>query len=162
MEKGLPFEGEVTLKDPGFKNLAVYELSRGGLVDFTRKGGVVRVPVKSETTDGRLFVFAEQKIAKVELEAKIQGEGEERTGSRSLHVEMKVLGEDGRPMKGLWPVEVCVKDAAGNRIDGLDYGCAVDGVFTASVPLNLNDAKGAYTVVARDRASGISKRIAVR
>lgn len=155
MEKGLPFEGEVTIRDPGFRNLAVYELSRGGRVDFTRKDGVVCVPVKYETTDGRLFVFAEQKIARVALEAKIQGEGEQRMDSRSLWVEMKVLGEDGRPMKGLWPVEVCVKDAAGNRIDGLGYGCAVDGVFTASVPLNLNDAKGAYTVTCRDRASGL-------
>lgn len=149
MEKGLPFEGEVTIKDPGFDDFAVYELSRGGLVDFVRRDGLVHVPVKYETNDGRLFVFAEQKIAKVEVKGEIKD-------SSSLSIEMRVLGEDGKPMKGLWPVEVCVKDAAGNRIDGIDYLCAVDGVATASVPLNINDAKGAYRVSCRDRASGFT------
>jgi len=155
MEKGLPIEGEVTIKDPGFKNLVVYELSRGGRVDVSRKDGLVHVPVKYETTDGRLFVFAEEAIERVALDGKVKVEGQGQ--QRMLSVQMKVLGASGKPMKGLWPVEVCVIDAAGNKIDGIDYGCAVDGVFTASVPLNLNDAKGVYTVTCRDRASGLTK-----
>lgn len=155
MEVGQPFAGEVTVRDPGFKNLAVYELSRGRLVEFTRKGGLVRVPVKYETNDGRLFVFAEERIAKVELAAKVEEQG------KALAVTMRVLGASGKPMKGLWPVEVSVMDAAGRKIDGLDYLCAEDGVAMAAVSLNLNDAKGAYTVVCRDRASGLAKTVKV-
>ena len=153
MEVGKPNAGEVSVKDPGFPKLAVYELSRGGGAAFTRGGGVVRVPVRFETNDGRLFVFAEEKIAKVELKAEIV--------KGVLKAEMRVLGDSGRPMKGLWPVEMSVSDAAGRRRDGLDYLCAEDGVATASLPLNLNDAPGDYTVVCRDRASGLGKRIKV-
>ena len=68
MEKGLPFEGEVSLADGDGAVKAVYELSRGGEVLFTRADGRVKVPVKYATNDGRLFAFLNTRIASVSVE----------------------------------------------------------------------------------------------
>ena len=68
MEKGLPFEGEVSLADGDGAIKAVYELSRGGEVPFTRADGRVKVPVKYATNDGRLFAFLKKRIASVSVD----------------------------------------------------------------------------------------------
>ena len=68
MEKGLPFTGSVTLADPEAKIGAVYELSRGGQVPFTRTAdGRVEVPLSYDTNDGRLLLFLEHPIANVTI-----------------------------------------------------------------------------------------------
>ena len=69
MEKGLPYEGAVSLADGDSAVKAVYELSRGGEVPFTRADGRVKVPVKYATNDGRLFAFLKSRIASVKVDA---------------------------------------------------------------------------------------------
>jgi hypothetical protein len=153
MEKGLPFAGEVTLADPEGRINAVYELSRGGEVKFSRRDGRVAVPLTYDTNDGRLLLFLPRKIASVEADVAKAGD--------ALSVTMTVRDASGEPVQALLPVEIRVYDAAGRELDGAGYACAKDGVCKLTVRTNLNDAHGAYRVICRDRASGLAaeKRI---
>ena len=152
MERGLPFSGSVTLADPGKKIGAVYELSRGGEVQFARgPNGRVEVPLSFETNDGRLLVFLEHRIASVDAKAVLT--------RRGVSVTMKVCDGSGRPVPARLPVEVRVYDAGGAELDGAGFACADGGVCTLSVRTNVNDAPGGYRVVCRDRASGIVKEL---
>ena len=149
MEKGLPFAGDVSLADDG-KVKAVYELSRGGEMPFTREGGRVKVPVKYDTNDGRLLVFLHQKIASVKVDAP--------TGVRAgetVRVTMSVLDEAGRPIEAMLPAEVRLYDTAGKELDGAGWVCLEDGICTVEILTNLDDAQGAYRLVCRDRATGL-------
>jgi hypothetical protein len=148
MEKGLPFAGEVTLADPEGRINAVYELSRGGEVKFSRRDGRVAVPLTYDTNDGRLLLFLPRKIASVEADVAKAGD--------VLSVTMTVRDAAGEPVKALLPVEVRVYDAAGRELDGAGYACAKDGVCKLTVRTNINDAPGGYRVVCRDRASGLA------
>ena len=154
MDKGLPYEGTVYLSDPGRKTGAVYELSRGGEVPFSRDAkGRVSVPLAFDTTDGRLLVFLERKIASVGMEvpkAAVAPGGE-------IAIKMTVRDESGALVPARLPVEVRIYDAAGRELDGAGYACAVDGVCELKVATNLNDPPGGYRVVCRDRASGLSR-----
>ena len=151
MEKGLPFEGVVTHADPKTEIKAVYELSRGGVCPHVREGGQVKVPLSYDTNDGRLLLFAKQRIAALDVSVP---EGVAPGGA--FDVELRVLDETGRPVRALLPVGIRVTDAAGRPIDGTGFACAVDGVCRMRVQTNVDDAPGAYRVSFRDRASGLA------
>ena len=165
MEKGVPYEGEVSLADGDGVVKAVYELSRGGEVPFTRDGGRVKVPVKFTTNDGRLFAFLNTRIASVSVQVGgsrpvATADGTEpvpllvRGGK--LSVTMTVKDAQGKPVAAILPAEMRLYDAAGREIDGGGYVCAKGGICTVEFQTNLNDADGDYKVVCRDRASGLT------
>ena len=154
MEKGLPTEGSVTLRDEKNAVGAVYELSRGGQVPFVREGDRVRVPVKFDTCDGRLFAFLPKPIASVDAEVRANGD--------SIGVRLSVRDADGQPAHALLPVEVRVYDASGAELDGAGYLAAEEGVAEVTVLRNFDDAPGAYRVVCRDRASGLTVEKSIR
>ena len=60
------------------------------------------------------------------------------------------------------PVEIRVFDAAGRELDGAGYLAARNGLCETSVLTNVNDARGDYTVVCRDLASGLEETCTVR
>lgn len=153
MEKGLPNEGQVAVRDADRRVKAVYELSQGGEVPFVRAGDFAEVPVKFSTTDGRVFAFLHERIEKVEAEAVACDGG--------IRVTMKVLDASGRPLDALLPVEIRVYDAAGAELDGAGFCAAANGVAEAHVFTNLDDAPGAYRIVCRDRASGKSASVSL-
>ena len=150
MEKGLPFEGKVSLtveSDGG----AVYELSRGGEVAFNRKEGRIVVPLSFETNDGRMLAFLPQKIESVSLEVP-----DSIARGENLSVRFRIYDKAGDPVAALLPTEIRVYDARGNEIDGAGWTCSENGVAALEVPLNMDDPDGAYTVWCRDRASGLT------
>ena len=159
MEKGLPFDGWVSLEDPEGKVGAVYELSRGVECAFSREGGSVKVPVSYETNDGRMFAFLPSKIAAVEAVVPF---GVER--GDEIEVSLVVKGADGKPVPALLPVEIRLYDATGREIDGGGFFCAEGGVAKVSFLTNIDDPAGAYRLTCRDRASGFTaeKKISVR
>ncbi len=155
MEKGMPLEGVVTFEDASKKIRAVYELSRGGEVRFSRDADSrISVPLKFDTNDGRLLMFLPRRIAHV-------GAWAARSGNR-IKVKMTVKDAAGAPVQALLPVEIRVYDASGRELDGAGFACARNGVCELSVLTNINDAKGFYSIVCRDRASGIEKRLTVK
>ncbi|MBR2837992.1 MAG: hypothetical protein IKE55_04365, partial [Kiritimatiellae bacterium] len=160
MEKGLSFSGSVTLADPERKVGAVYELSRGGAVRFTRHtDGRVEVPLSYDTNDGRLLMFLQRPIAAVDVECRMSN-GKDTSGD--LTVTMTVRDDSGVPIPALLPVEIRIFDSSGCELDGAGYACAEGGVCKLTARINLNDAPGGYRVVCRDRASGISRETHVK
>ncbi|MBR2838386.1 MAG: hypothetical protein IKE55_06375 [Kiritimatiellae bacterium] len=157
MEKGLPYEGEVSLADGDGAVKAVYELSRGGEVPFAREGGRVKVPVKYDTNDGRLFAFLKARIASVKADAPATV----RKGG-TLKVTFSALDAEGRPVEALLPAEIRLYDAAGREIDGAGWVCLEGGACTVEFLTNLDDANGDYRVVCRDRASGLAAERTVK
>ena len=157
MEKGLPYEGEVSLADGNGSVAAVYELSRGGEVPFTREGGRVKVPVKYSTNDGRIFAFLKTRIAAVKAEVP-----DSVCKGGTIKVTFSALDANGRLVEALLPAEIRLYDAAGREIDGAGWACLEGGVCTVDFLTNLNDADGDYRVVCRDRASGFMSERMVR
>ncbi len=158
MEKGLPFAGTVTCADPTRAVAAVYELSRGGAVPFTRDAaGTIRVPLKYETNDGRVLLFARQKIVTLDVRAP-----KRIVRGQPFEVELRVLDAKGLPIAALLPVEIRVTNAAGRELDGAGYACAENGVCRLKMFANLDDAPGAYRITCRDRASGLTKTVTVK
>ena len=164
MEKGLPYEGEVSLADGDGAVNAVYELSHGGEVPFTRADGRVKVPVKYSTNDGRLFAFLKKRIASVSVDvggsrpvATVGGSRPVATVVRGgkLSVTMTVKDAEGKPVEALLPAEIRLYDGAGREIDGAGWVCLQGGTCTIEFVTNINDAEGDYRVVCRDRASGL-------
>lgn len=151
MEKGVPNEGWVQIQDSSGAVGAVYELSKGGKVPFARKGSRVRVPVKYETSDGRLFAFLPAEIKSVDVAVAPSV----RRGER-LAVTMTVRDARGLAVPALLPVDIRLTDAAGREIDGVGYAAAENGVAKVSFVTNLDDADGRYRLVCTDRASGQS------
>jgi hypothetical protein len=156
MEKGLPYEGTVSLAGGAGKVGAVYELSRGGRMAFSVSGSDVVVPLKYDTNDGRLLVFLPEEIAKVRISAPV-----DVAPGGVLSLEFKVLGRSGTPIPAVMPVEVRLYDPSGRELDGAGYAAAVGGVCRMKIPLNVDDPPGEYRLVCRDRASGLvtEKRI---
>ncbi len=156
MEKGLPYEGSVSLADDG-STVAVYELSRGGEVQFARNGGRISIPVRYDTNDGRLFTFLKEKIGSVEVDAPRQV----RVGE-TIRVTFRVLNGKGKPVQALLPGEIRVIDAAGRELDGAGFVCVQNGTCTVDILTNVDDADGDYRLVCKDRASGLTVERTIR
>lgn len=157
MDKGLPYEGSVSLEDGEKRFGAVYELSRGGELQFEREGDRINVPLKFDTNDGRMLVFLPCRIAGIDVEAP-----ESVRAGEPLCVKMIVKDTSGNPVQALLPVEIRIRDASGRELDGAGFACARDGVCELSVGTNLNDPPGSYSVTFRDRSSGATVRRSVR
>ncbi len=160
MERGLPFKGMVTHADPARAIQAVYELSRGGEIPFTRLANdSVQVPLDYETNDGRMLLFARRRIASLSM----QMPNEVHRGA-SFEIELRVLDGQGQPVDALLPVDIRVRDSAGRELDGCGAACAVGGSCRMKVQTNLDDAPGGYRIVCRDLASGfsVSRNLACR
>ncbi|MBR4172048.1 MAG: hypothetical protein IKR48_10390 [Kiritimatiellae bacterium] len=156
MEQGLPYNGVVTLKDSEHKVKAVYELSRGGKVEFTRTSDdTIRVPLRYETNDGRFLLFSPQVIGKLEVQASVSKSAD---AAGTFLVTMRVQDTDGKAVHALLPVEIRLFDSAGREIDGGGYFCAEDGSCKVEFLTNTDDAPGDYSLFCRDRASGQTVR----
>lgn len=158
MEKGLPFEGSATMADTKKEIRAVYELSRGGEIPFTRTddGMRVQVPLKYETNDGRLLLFLKSKIASLDVKAPAS-----LKRGDVCRVELQILDADGKPVHALLPAEIRLFDANGKELDGAGFVCAKNGVCTLEILTNRNDPAGGWRLWCRDRASGLTKEIQI-
>jgi len=148
-EKGLPNEGRVMLADADRRIKHVYELSEGREVTFAHEDGKVVLPVRFETSDGRLFVFLSQKISKVEVLST------EICPGKEFEVTVRVLDEKDEPIRAVLPAELHVYDVAGVELDGAGFIVTENGEAKVKMLANLDDAPGGYRLVAKDRASGL-------
>lgn len=146
MEKGVPNRGNLQLYK---KPKAVYELSRGGKVDFTDTKYCSRIALDFKTNDGRIYMALPAEIAKVSLKTPATV-----TAGEKFTVTAEILDTTGKPVQALLPVSFSITDAKGRILDGGPYGCAIDGVwkFETVCPLNAEEK---LQVVLKDRASGL-------
>ena len=153
MEKGLPHRGDVLVRR---KAGAVYELSRGGKVGFTKTHDGVRCTLDFTTNDGRILMFLDSPIASVALvtprSAALGDKLKVRVEIRDASVVSP--GVSGRPVPALLPVSFQLRRPDGKALPVV-HDCAKDGVLEREFLIPLNEQSGEWTLVVRDRASGL-------
>ena len=147
MEKGLPHRGEVLVRR---KAGAVYELSRGGKVDFLKTFDGVRCRLDFATNDGRILMFLDSPIREVRIAAPAAvGRGEK------LKVRVEIRDARGRLVPALLPVSFKIHPPHGD-MPPVVCDRAADGVLEREFLIPLNETPGEWELVVRDRASGLT------
>ena len=146
MEKGQPHRGDVLVRR---KAGAVYELSRGGKVGFTKTHDGVRCSLDFATNDGRILMFLASPIASVGLETPRSVPPGEK-----LKVRVEIRDISGKAVPALLPVSFQLRRPDGKALPVV-CDCAKDGVLEREFLIPLNEQSGEWTLVVRDRASGL-------
>lgn len=153
MEKGMPHKGSVLVRR---KAGAVYELSRGGQVPFTKTADGVKCELDFATNDGRILLFLDAPIASVAL----GGLRSVSLGEKlKVRVEIRDASEVRRGIFGnlvpaLLPVSFQLFTPDGKALPVV-YDCAKDGVLEREFLIPLNAPPGEWKLAVRDRASGL-------
>jgi hypothetical protein len=110
MEKGIPNEAIVTVKRTAG---AVYDLEKHTAVPFTVKNGETHIPVKYETSDGRLLMVVDKPLAPLKVRAKAVDGGIKvtvTTPDKNVMIPIMVESSSGKPFYGV------VSDGAWARV----------------------------------------------
>ncbi len=145
MEKGVPHKGNVLVRR---RAGAVYELSRGGRIGFTKTAGAVSCDLDFATNDGRILLFLDSPISAVSLDAP-----DGIAAGEKLKVRVGIRDASDRPVPALLPVSFTIR-APGGEPETV-YDCAADGVLEREFLIPLNAPPGEWKLVVRDRASGL-------
>jgi hypothetical protein len=147
MEQGVPQKLNVMIKSD---NAVVYDLvSHIRLKSFSKAGQTV-VPLTLKPAWGAVLAVYEQDIKRVEISLPQVL----RTGNSSEFV-IKVIGNDGKAMTGIQPVEVIISDPEGKRNEFSGYFAAENGVSRIKFIPAKNDLRGKWTVSVKELSSGI-------
>lgn len=145
MEKGLPLEGEITLRVPSG---LVYDLVEHRQVS-SRSGGLgLTWRVQLGPGEGRLFLVTDQPVGGLRIEAPEEG----RRGER-LTFTVQVLGADAHPVSAVIPVRVEVTDPLGRVAEPTGFYGADGGILTIPLDLAPNDVSGEWKIVVTELAS---------
>ena len=127
MEKGMPNEAVVTVRR---KAGAVYDLVRHKAVPFTVKDGKTLIPVKYETSDGRLLMVVAKPLSPLEVSA-VPAEGGVRvtvkTADADVMVPIKIASQTGKPFYGVVQNGVWTRVVKGASADSLTATNLADG-----------------------------------
>ena len=148
MEKGLPHTGDVLVRRNA---VAVYELSRGGMIDFVRIADGVRCRIDFKTNDGRILMFLDSPITSVAAAAPDSVE----PGGK-LKVRVGIRDASGKPVPALLPVSFTLAPPDGGA--ETVYDCVEDGVLEREFLIPLNAPRGEWKLFIKDRASGKTAR----
>lgn len=108
MENGLPAQSQITIAQPA---RFIYDL-RGGLVNSKVENGKTIFAANLEAAGGQIFVATNQKITTLKLDAPATAK---RGGV--LELSAQILDETGKPMRGVWPLQIEVLDAQGRAAE---------------------------------------------
>ena len=145
MEKGLPNRGDVLVRR---RAQAVYELSKGGKIDFTPTADGICCNLDFQTNDGRILMFLDSPIDKVRLDTPPGAAGGDKIKAR-----VTILDSAGKTIPALLPVSFQI-NPPGNNTPETVYDCAVNGVLEREFLIPLNAPPGEWQLVVHDRASG--------
>ena len=146
MEKGMPHKGSVLVRR---KAGAVYELSRGGKVDFEKTADGVRCELDFATNDGRILMFLASPITSVSLATP-----ESAAPGEKVWAQVAICDASGKPIPALLPVSFTIFPPDGGAPETV-WDCVKDGVLTRTFLIPLNAPPGEWKLVVRDRASGL-------
>jgi hypothetical protein len=158
VELGAPLTA--TVRVPGAANIkAVYDLIRHESVPFQREGEAISWSYDYAPASAGLFALLEEPIDSLSVAAPEQAE----IGG-AFDISVRILGENGQPVKGLTPVEFILRDANGAVSEYSDNFAARDGEWKKTVWLATNDSEGIWSATVRELASGKTSRayVAVR
>ena len=147
MEKGMAHKGSVLARR---KAGAVYELSRGGQVPFTKTADGVKCELDFATNDGRILLFLDSPITSVSLAAPSRSV----TPGEKMWCKVRICDASGNLISALLPVSLQLFTPDGKALPVV-YDCAKDGVLIRRFLIPVNAPQGEWEIVAQDRASGI-------
>ena len=154
MEKGEANKGNLFIyhKNAG----AIYELAKGGKVEFEKNRYATKIPLNFNTNDGRIYLVLPSPIAKINLTCP-----KEITQGEKFTLSATILDQNQNKVAALLPISFKITDTKGNMLDGGPYGCAEDGIwkFETICPLNAQDR---LDIIFTDRASGLTASASIK
>jgi hypothetical protein len=146
MEKGLPHQAMLSAARSG---ATVYDLLASRAVPARSTPAGVAWDVALGPGEGRVYMLSPRPVAALRVELATRQPAE-----RLANVRISVVDAAGKPLPAVVPVKVDVVDATGAPAEFSGHYGAKDGVVDLRLDLAVNDAPGAWTVRARELASG--------
>jgi opacity protein-like surface antigen len=147
LERGEPLTASMSMPVSG--DVAVYDLSAHRRIDVDRSGDRIRWTSDYNPASGRLFAVLPQAIEQL----KITMPGTAYRGE-AFTIDLFVRDAADKPVRGLVPVELIIRDSRGVLSEYSDIFAAVNGRFSHSGFIASNDPAGRWEVTVRDLASG--------
>jgi hypothetical protein len=148
MEKGLPNEGDVTVRRGGG---VVYDLVAHEAVPVTTDGNGIAFHTILGPGEGRVYLVTQEPIRRIDCDVPTKA-----ARGESLNISVEVSGPWGRAIRAVVPVDVVVTDPDGRRAEFSGYYGAAGGRLAVFVDLAENDLAGTWRVQVRELASGMT------
>jgi hypothetical protein len=150
LDKLLPVETTVTLRDWRFKTLVAYDMLNQRSLKVTHDGAVWQFPVSLGEIGGTVVALYPEPGASL----RIGVPPAVRIGETAM---LNVLLEDanGLPLAGLQPIQITLVDSEGGTTPYSDFYCARNGHLALPFVAGLNDAKGEWTIQVHDLTFGL-------
>ncbi len=148
MENGLPTDAVLSIRHPGAH---AYNLVTHREVAATSADGALSIAENFGPCEGRLFMVTDQAIDAVQVNAP-----EAAAPGDTITVSVTVVGDNGRPMDAIVPVQIELLDPAGKAAEFSGYYAAVDGQVEMTALIAANDMPGLWRIHVTDLASGLT------
>jgi hypothetical protein len=146
MENGLPTDASLTIRHPGAH---AYDLVAHREVKVEAGDGFITIPQNFGPCEGRVMMITDRAVDAVQVTAPATA-----APGDSVTLSVTVLGDDGKPMDAIVPVEVKLIDPAGRAAEFSGYYAAKDGAVSIDALLAINDMPGVWRIEATELASG--------
>ena len=148
LENGEPLTASIKLPK-GSDKVHIYDLAAHTKVKTTIKNGTVSWSSDYAPASAKLFALLPQEIASTRVAVPKQTER-----GKSFAIDVMVIDAAGKPIKGLIPIQVTIKDGQGSVSDYSDYYAVKDGKFTMNGIIAINDTGGTWCVKVKNLANG--------
>ena len=148
MENGLPTEAELSIRHSGAH---VYNLLSNRSVTTRSGEGSITIAESFGPCEGRVFMITDQAIDRVQITAP-----EAAAAGDSVDIKIAVVGDNGRPMDAIVPVQIDLIDPSGKAAEYSGYYGAKNGVVQFAATIAPNDVPGLWRIHVRELASGLT------
>lgn len=155
MENGLAATARLGVKTEA---VALYDLlDHRILIPQRSDDGVLSWPVELGPAEGRIFML----LPKPLLSLQLQVAPEVKLGAvMELRLEVQTTGR--AVANAVLPVEVIIRDANGNAVEGSGHYAAKGGQLLLRLDVATNDEPGTWEIGCRELASGMQSRVWTR
>ncbi|OGV90180.1 MAG: hypothetical protein A3K19_11385 [Lentisphaerae bacterium RIFOXYB12_FULL_65_16] len=151
------------VRDVGVPLDVVVRIAKGDHVVYDLTAGQRLEPTKSDDqylhfalslppAGGRLLALYPSAVQNLEIAVMPA----ECTQGEPVRIALRCLDATGTAIAGSLPLRLEIRDAAGRPCDGSDYYAADKGALELPFTPATNDAAGAWTITARELASGVT------
>ncbi len=146
MERGLPTDATLYVNRDGGH---VYDLVAHREVDVEQGDGYLGIPRHFGPCEGCLYMITDRPIAGVKIHAP-----DSATRGQQITINVGVVNNAGTTIGAIVPVEVEIRDAAGQLVEFSGYYGAKDGTQKLTLDIAPNDRPGMWQVRVTELASG--------
>ena len=141
LENGLPSDATLTLaRKQGY----VYDLVNSRLVSENP-----RFTMEFGPCEGRVFMVTDEPIAGIQIEA-----ADKTVLGKSVPCRISIVDQQRRPINGVVPVRVEIRDPSGRDAEWTGYYGAKGGELELKLDFANNDSPGVWQIRVRELASG--------